>query len=139
MADVGRVIGVLNGLAKLDPEGQEFKDDPEPMHRAVAFSNTIAASKHFIELVKREQEDQSALAERNLAIEGQHVDGKSGVTERERLLTWLGDTLTMDQRCHVLSNARCLTEGIRRARAWTPSSSSSRASPRSTSSRRSDG
>ena len=112
MADVGRVIGVLNGLAKLDPEGQEFKDDPEPMHRAVAFSNTIAASKHFIELVKREQEDESALAERNLAIEGQHVDGKSGVTERERLLSWLGDTLTMDQRCHVLSNARCLTEGI---------------------------
>ena len=112
MADVGRVIGVLNGLAKLDPDGQEFKDDPEPMHRAVAFSNTIAASKHFIELVNREQEDESALAERNLAIEGQHVDGKSGVTERERLLTWLGDTLTMDQRCHVLSNARCLTEGI---------------------------
>ena len=112
MADVGRVIGVLNGLAKLDPEGQEFKDDPEPMHRAVAFSNTIAASKHFIGLVEREQEDQSAVAERNLAIQGQHVDGKSGVTERNRLLSWLGDTLTMDQRCHVLSNARCLTEGI---------------------------
>ena len=112
MADVGRVIGVLNGLAKLDPEGQEFKDDPEPMHRAVAFSNTIAASKHFVGLVEREQQDQSAVAERNLAIQGHHVDGKSGVTERERLLSWLGDTLTMDQRCHVLSNARCLTEGI---------------------------
>lgn len=112
MADVGRVIGVLNGLAKLDPEGQEFKDDPEPMHRAVAFSNTIAASKHFVGLVEREQEDQSAVAERKLAIQGQHVDGKSGVTERNRLLSWLGDTLTMDQRCHVLSNARCLTEGI---------------------------
>ena len=112
MADVGRVIGVLNGLAKLDPEGQEFKDDPEPMHRAVAFSNTIAASKHFVDLVDREQEDGTATAERNLAIEGRHVDGKSGVSERSRLLRWLGDTLTLDQRCHVLSNARCLTEGI---------------------------
>ena len=112
MADVGRVIGVLNGLAKLDPEGREFKDDPEPMHRAVAFSNTIAASKHFIELVELEQQEQSALAERNLAIEGRHVDGKSGVPERDRQLAWLGDTLTLDQRCHVLSNARCLTEGI---------------------------
>ena len=112
MADVGRVIGVLNGLAKLDPEGQEFKDDPEPMHRAVAFSNTIAASKHFVDLVQREQEDGTATAERNLAIEGHHVDGKSGVSERSRLLRWLGDTLTLDQRCHVLSNARCLTEGI---------------------------
>ena len=106
------MIGVLNGLAKLDPEGQEFKDDPEPMHRAVAFSNTIAASKHFVDLVQREQEDGTATAERNLAIEGHHVDGKSGVSERSRLLRWLGDTLTLDQRCHVLSNARCLTEGI---------------------------
>ena len=112
MSDVGRVVGVLNGLSKLDPEGQEFQDDPEPMHRAVAFSNTIAASKHFIDLVHREQEDDTATAERNLAIEGRHVDGKSGVSERERLLRWLGDTLTLDQRCHVLSNARCLTEGI---------------------------
>ena len=53
-----------------------------------------------------------AVAERNLAIERQHVDVKSGVTERNRLLSRLGDTLTMDQRCHVLSNARCLTQGI---------------------------
>ena len=112
MADVGRVIGVLNGLATLDPEGQEFKDDPEPMHRAVAFSNTIAASKHFVDLVQREQEDNTATIERNLAIEGRHVDGKSGVSERDRHLRWLGDTLTLDQRCHVLSNARCFTEGI---------------------------
>ena len=112
MADVGRVIGVLNGLAKLDPEGREFTDDPEPMHRAVAFSNTIAASKHFVELVELEQQEQSALAERNLVIEGRHVDGKSGVHERDSQLAWLGNTLTLDQRCHVLSNARCLTEGI---------------------------
>ena len=35
LADVGRVIGCLNGLAKIDPEGREFTDDPEPMHRAV--------------------------------------------------------------------------------------------------------
>ena len=111
LADVGRVIGCLNGLAKIDPEGGELTDDPEPMHRAVAFSNTIAASKRFVELVKREQ-DEAALAARNLSIEGRHVDGKSGVTERERQLSWLREDMTMAQRCHILSNARCLTEGI---------------------------
>ncbi len=111
MADVGRVIGCLNGLAKMDPEGLEFKDDPEPMHRAVAFSNTIAASKHFVSLVEREQ-DEAALAERKLDIKGDHVDGQSGVIEREQKLSWLREDLTMAQRCHVLSNARCLTEGI---------------------------
>ncbi len=111
LADVGRVIGCLNGLAKIDPESQEFADDPDPMHRAVAFSNTIAASKRFVELVGLEQDDEAREA-RNLAIEGSHVDGKSGVLERDRKLSWLRDDMTMDQRCHVLSNARCLTEGI---------------------------
>ena len=111
LADVGRVIGCLNGLAKVDPEGQEFTDDPEPMHRAVAFSNTIAASKHFVDLVEREQ-DEAALAARNLAIQGRHVDGKSGVVERDRQISWLRKDMTLEQRCHVLSNARCLTEGI---------------------------
>ena len=111
LADVGRVIGCLNGLAKIDPEGREFTDDPEPMHRAVAFSNTIAASKRFVELVQREQ-DEAALTARNLSIEGRHVDGKTGVTERDRQLSWLREDMTMAQSCHVLSNARCLTEGI---------------------------
>ena len=111
LADVGRVIGCLNGLAKVDPDGLEFKDDPEPMHRAVAFSNTIKQSRHFVSLVEREQ-DEAALAERKLSIMGRHVDGKSGVIERDRLLTWLREDMTMAQRCHVLSNARCLTEGI---------------------------
>ena len=111
LADVGRVIGCLNGLAKIDPEGTEFQDDPAPMHRAVAYSNTIKYSQHFVSLVEREQDD-AALEERKLAIEGRHVDGKSGVVERERLLGWLREDMTMAQRCHVLSNARCLTEGI---------------------------
>ena len=110
LADVGRVIGCLNGLAKIDPAGLEFKDDPEPMHRAVAFSNTIKSSQHFVSLVEREQ-DEAALAERKLSIQGKHVDGKSGVLERDRSLTWLREDMTMAQRCHVLSNARCLTEG----------------------------
>ena len=111
LADVGRVIGCLNGLAKIDPEGREFTDDPEPMHRAVAFSNTIAASKRFVKLVQREQ-DEAALTARNLSIEGRHVDGKTGVTERGRQISWLREDMTMAQSCHVLSNARCLTEGI---------------------------
>ena len=111
LADVGRVIGCLNGLAKIDPQGREFTDDPEPMHRAVAFSNTIAASKHFVELIQREQ-NEAALTARNLSIEGRHVDGKSGVIERDRQLSWLREDMAMAQHCHVLSNARCLTEGI---------------------------
>ena len=111
--DVGRVIGCLNGLAKRDPEGKQFTDDAEhPMHRAVAFSNTIANSKHFVDLV-RDLQDEAGIAERNLKFAADHVDGTSGVNERTRALNWLGsETLVMERECHILSNARCLTEGI---------------------------
>ena len=109
--DAGRVIGCLNGLAKHDPEGQ-FADDPAPMHRAVAFSNRINDSKDFVRLVHALQ-DEIGLAERGLKFEAHHVDGKSGVLERARRLSWLGgETLLMEQQCNILSNARCLTEGI---------------------------
>ena len=112
LGDAGRVIGCLNGLAKLDPERREFQDDPAPMSRAVAFSNTIKASKHFVDLVERMQGDAS-LTQRRIRAEARHVDGKSGVLERARQLVWLGgETMVMEQQCHILSNARCLTEGI---------------------------
>ena len=112
VSDVGRVIGCLNGLAKLDPEGREFTDDPQPMRRAVAFSNTIKNSQHFVNLVKQLQDDAGREA-RRVQAQAQHVDGKSGVLERAEKLRWLGgETMVMRQQCHILSNARCLTEGI---------------------------
>ena len=119
VGDVGRVVGCLNGLAKLDPEEREFGDDPRPMRSAVAFSNTIAASKRFTELVEQLQDD-AGRERRGIQAEAHHVDGKSGVLERARQLEWLGapdearqaEPLVMERQCHVLSNARCLTEGI---------------------------
>ena len=110
--DLGRVLGCLNGLAKRDPDSDRFKDDPAPMRRAVAFSNTIKKSQYFTELVGAVQ-DEAGVAERAIAVETRHVDGKSGVLRRSRALDWLRtETPIMGDRCHVLSNARCLTEGI---------------------------
>ena len=112
VGDVGRVIGCLNGLAKLDPEHDQFKADPSPMQRAVAFSNTINASERFVELVGTLQDD-AGREQRKIQVEAQHVDGKSGVLVRADRLAWLGgETMVMEGQCHILSNARCLTEGI---------------------------
>ena len=112
VGDVGRVIGCLNGLAKLDPEHDQFKADPSPMQRAVAFSNTIKASERFVELVGLLQDD-AGREQRGIQVEAAHVDGKSGVLVRADRLAWLGgETMVMEGQCHILSNARCLTEGI---------------------------
>ena len=112
VGDVGRVIGCLNGLAKLDPEHDQFQNDPKPMQRAVAFSNTIKASERFVELVGMLQDD-AGREQRGIQVEAAHVDGKSGVLVRAERLGWLGgETMVMEGQCHILSNARCLTEGI---------------------------
>ena len=112
IGDVGRVIGCLNGLAKRDPTHRQFASDPAPMQRAVAFSTTIKNSQHFVELVGALQDDAGS-ATRRMKVEARHVDGKTGVLVRARQIAWLGgETLVMERQCHVLSNARCLTEGI---------------------------
>lgn len=112
VGDVGRVVGCLNGLAKLDPEHDQFKDDPRPMQRAVAFSNTIKDSKYFVELVEALQDD-AGREHRGIQVEAQHVDGKSGVLVRAERLAWLGaESMVMEGQSRILSNARCLTEGI---------------------------
>ena len=113
LSDLAKVQGCLNGLAKLGPVSMEFADDPAPMRRAVAFSNRIEDSKHFVGHVAELQDrDPGGLATRNLKVDVRHVDGKSGVVDRASALAWLGEEMTLAQQCHVLSNARCLTEGI---------------------------
>ena len=111
VGDVGRVIGCLNGLAKLDPQHDQFANDPAPMQRAVAFSNTIKASERFVDLVGELQDD-AGRQQRGIQAEARHVDGKSGVLLRARRLAWLGEAMAFAGQCHILSNARCLTEGI---------------------------
>ena len=111
VGDVGRVIGCLNGLAKLDPEHGQFSDDPKPMQRAVAFSNTIKASQRFVEMIGALQNDADRET-RGIQAEARHVDGTSGVLLRARQLGWLGENMAFEGQCHILSNARCLTEGI---------------------------
>ena len=110
--DVGRIAGCLNGLAKLDPDGDQFAHDPAPMRRAVAFSNTIRASRQFTELLGAMQ-DEAGTAERRIGVEARHIDGSDSAARRTAELAWLGtDTEIMGDRVHILSNARCLTEGI---------------------------
>ena len=103
-ADVGKVIGVLNGMAKFDPAGNQFSDDPKPMRRAVAYLNTIAESKRFMNIF-------NDLKMETIQAQAHHVDAKTGTKMRDTYLRWLGGDVD-DDKCHILTNARCLTEGI---------------------------
>ncbi|MGH8256528.1 MAG: DEAD/DEAH box helicase family protein [Steroidobacteraceae bacterium] len=125
--DVVRITGCWNGLGKrmaraaVANEGASGTDgsDPEPMRRAVAFSRTIADSKRiadlFAQVVERyaEQARAAGSAGEFLRCQADHVDGTMNALERARTLDWLkADTGADGALCRILSNARCLSEGV---------------------------
>ena len=109
-----RIIGCWNGLAKRISNAREGGVlDPEPMQRAVAFSQTIKASErvqeYFTEIVNEYQKKYPE--EQSLRCEVQHVDGTYGAVERNQRLEWLRQDPGANA-CRVLSNVRCLSEGV---------------------------
>lgn len=110
--DSVKIIGCLNGLSKktiFSGEESYFENDPLPMKTAVAFNSKIADSKHFVKLVQEVQEN---LQDDSLIhAELQHVDGKQNATERKHHIEWLKEP-AKEGICRILSNARCLSEGI---------------------------
>ena len=108
-----KIIGCWNGLSKKLIEGH---NEGNPMRRAVAFSRSIKDSKNFKDLfsktVKRFVE-QSGQEGDLLECEVDHVDGKMSSLERQAKLKWLkADTSQEGNVCRILSNAKCLSEGV---------------------------
>jgi predicted helicase len=111
--DATRIVGCLNAFAKYDPTNKYFINDHVPMKRVVAFSNTISNSKKFKELFGEVADRFKSYTDSDLTINVavDHVDGTFNSFKRDELLGWL-KAEPIQSYCHVLSNARCLTEGI---------------------------
>ena len=106
--DAGKLLACWNAMAKLKSEYEQFEQDPDPMQSVVAFARRIRDSKEFTTAFNdMTQNYLSARGGRPYAAD--HVDGNHNALRRARKLEWLGDG---SDECHVLSNARCLTEGV---------------------------
>ena len=112
--DATKIVGCWRALQ--NPE-RKSPEDPEikPLTRAIAFTNTIANSKSLVNhwdgviesAIERMPEDQRP---QDFIIETEHIDGKDNALKRKNRIEWLkGDA---DDTCRILSNARCLSEGI---------------------------
>jgi predicted helicase len=111
--DVTKIVGCYNGLRKISTNQDDFRVDPNPMRTAIAFSRSIKESK---QLANQFQIVTQALADEDsdanpLAAEADHVDGTFNMEQRLDLLDWLKDSKT-ENTVRILSNARCLSEGI---------------------------
>ena len=115
MDNAARMVGCWNGLGKRGASGLDFTADPQPAKRAVAFSNTRAQSKQFTEhfpiVTDACIEAADSAAGNLLKCAVAHVDGTQNALERSRHLDWLRKESDHGE-CRILSNARCLTEGI---------------------------
>jgi predicted helicase len=118
--DVAKIIGCWNGLAKRNRSGTDFGADDSPMTRAVAFAGTIANSQKFARIFSAVVKDYIGAHDSSdddeddappLRCEVEHVDGTFNVLERNSKLDWL-KAMAGPGTCRVLSNARCLSEGV---------------------------
>ena len=116
--DASKLIGCINALSKqiLGDEGIIKETDPEPMRRAVAFCQSIATSKKITNtfnvasdtyIAELPEEKQGTMQ----FVKSEHVDGTMDATKRNELLTWL-KAESDENECRVLTNVRCLSEGV---------------------------
>ena len=125
--DVVKIIGCYNGLKKrfINSDGVDTKTiDPNPMRRAVAFSRSIKDSKNltnlFSDIIKQYQGEPDLETDSEeqknpdfLECKVDHVDGTYNALLRNEKLSWLKADTTKDGNvCRILSNARCLSEGV---------------------------
>ncbi|TCK05862.1 DEAD/DEAH box helicase [Marinobacterium mangrovicola] len=122
--DAARIVGCWKALAKQGLT-DDLIGDGDPMKRAVAFCQVIEpeyrGSKHkvsskniagiFQAVVEAYQESEDIEPATRLTCEAAHVDGSMNASQKEEKLAWLKED-TPENTCRILSNVRCLSEGV---------------------------
>lgn len=113
--DAVKIIGCWNGLGKHVGAEDEasLAVDPYPMRTAIAFTQSIKHSRHLAQEFERISKELGQQINYLPALEAKHVDGTMNVFDRNQSLSWLKENIgKSDPVCRILTNARCLTEGV---------------------------
>ena len=123
--DTSKLIGVINGLSKMirGDDHRTWNADPRMMRRAVAFCSAIgneskAGSSRYIASVlprisrKYEENLDAESLSHTVSVATKHIDGSMNSQERNEILQWLADEPENDRECRVVTNVRCLSEGV---------------------------
>ena len=122
--DAAKIVGCWKALAKQGLHEQLIGDD-QPMKRAVAFCQVISpnykGTKHkvssiniasmFQSVVEAYQKSENIDEASRLICQAEHVDGGMNASQKEAKLKWLKDEPPANT-CRILSNVRCLSEGV---------------------------
>lgn len=127
--DAARIVGIYNGLAKRGVHGIDTTtpNAHKPLRRAVAFSRSIADSKtvrgylngydgvdgvRADSIAGRRIDLDDDGDEQTFRLEADHVDGGMNILDRTQKLDWLKADTAGENVCRILTNARCLSEGV---------------------------
>jgi predicted helicase len=122
--DAAKIIGCWKALSK-QGLSEDLADDHAAMQRAVAFCQVIEVSKGakthkvsskqisgmFQAVVEAYQGQEEFEQVARLTCEAAHVDGSMNASEKEEKLAWL-KAEAPENTCRILSNVRCLSEGV---------------------------
>ena len=127
--DAAKIVGCWKALSKQNIT-EDLGDDMQSMKRAVAFcqviepstkakthkvsSKNIAAMFQDVVEAYQEHEKDTAFDDEtsvHLHCEANHVDGSMNASQKEEKLNWL-KAETPENTCRILSNVRCLSEGV---------------------------
>ncbi|MFD8967805.1 DEAD/DEAH box helicase [Streptomyces sp. NPDC059568] len=112
--DAAKIIGCWNAMAKRKgtfADGSGFSEGEAPMKRAVAFARSIADSKAIAARFQDIVDAYDGADDEVLRCEVDHVDGTFNILQRNQLLDWLKQD-PGPANARILSNARCLAEGV---------------------------
>lgn len=136
--DASKIVGCWKALSKQDTR-EELPEDELPMQRAVAFCQVIdggksksathkVSSKNIANMFSgvieayQDYEKEQLLHENpnatfppalDMVCEADHVDGSMSATAKEEKLVWLKAKEGLPANtCRILSNVRCLSEGV---------------------------
>lgn len=122
--DAAKIVGCWKALAK-QGLAENLVGDDQPMRRAVAFCQVISpnykGTKHkvssvniasmFQSVVEAYQESENIDEASRIICEAAHVDGGMNASSKEAKLNWLKEEPPANS-CRILSNVRCLSEGV---------------------------
>ena len=105
LTDAARMLGLYRVLENPEPENHV-----RPLQTAIVYTNRVRDSERFTRSFENLVLEDGIRGQ--FGCDARHVDGKQNATERAGALQWLLDSNADAGECRVVSNARCLSEGV---------------------------
>ena len=105
LTDAARMLGLYRILEDPDKDNKVMS-----LQTAIVYTNRVRDSKTFANTFNNLT--LKANPGKLFSCDAEHVDGTQNATIRANSLQWLRDSNNNPNECRILSNARCLSEGV---------------------------